>query len=486
MSRNFIAKTNALLKFCFSGILGGVWTALFALKPLTSVGAIANQYWQLINAMLFNLKTIGYVFVVFCSVALIAVLLIIIFPSLYELGVGLTFVAGVILALVGGMALPAGLVSLLANRHVYIMADIRNKLFVIAFVFHFVVLFLLCSYPYFIKNEVPSIGLAAYMSLSCALYFWLATYVCSKRLELSFFSPLVMVAWIKVSFGLHAELHPAVLFLMVLLSWCMFYRWWIKFSPRRSRVKSILVETDRRKILEERWQYFLSNHVKTPIGSLLLGFGDGASVFVRSLVFAYLSALIFSFWVCGGVVGWRFTDSAFAATIIAFGYSFLISVICLPARSMLMNLRRGWLAFAGHRLDFFLYIERQFFKGLSVLVILNSSLIILLLLIANHSHYFFYCVSALFGLSILAVLMFYADIYFYKRGSLVPGNITLLKSAVNLICFVPLVCYLVSKYQAFNIFELKDAFAIGVALFILGFLKKVRASAINKWQKSDF
>jgi hypothetical protein len=151
------------------------------LKPLVSVGVVANQYWQLINAMLFNLKTIGYVFVVFFSIALIAVLLIIIFPGFYMLGVGLTFLAGLILALVGIIALPMGVVSLLANRHISMMADIRTKLFVIACVFCFLVSFLVSTSPFFIKNEVLSFGVVVYVFLSCTLYFWFATYICSKQ-----------------------------------------------------------------------------------------------------------------------------------------------------------------------------------------------------------------------------------------------------------------------------------------------------------------
>jgi hypothetical protein len=458
-------------------------------KAQTLAAVAANQYWQLINAMLFNLKTIGYVFVVFFSVALIAGLLVIIFPGFYRLGVGLTFLAGLILAFVGIMALPMGMVSLLANRHIFIMADIRKKLFVIVCAFCFFVSFLVCSSPFFIKNEVLSFGIVAYISLSCALYFWLATYVCSKRFELSFISPLVMIAWVKVSFDILVELHPAALCLMVLLSWMLFYRWWIAFSPKHPRIKSILVETDRRKMQEtlsiEKWQYFLSNNIKTPIGSLLLGFGDSSSAFVKSLVFVYLVALIFSFFVCSGFVDWQFTDSAFTATIIAFGYSFLMSAITLPAKTMLMNVRRGWLAFVGNRVDFFLYLECQFFKGLGVLVILNLVLIILLLLISNHAHYFIYCVAALLGLSVLAILMFYTDMYFYKRGRLVPGDINLFKTAVNLIGFVPLVCYLIYKYQTFNVFEVKDAIAVGLALLVVLSLKAIRTQAINKWQKTD-
>lgn len=460
------------------------------LKPLTSLGVVANQYWQLINAMLFNLKTIGYVFVVFFSVGLIAALLIIILPDFYSLGVGLTFLAAMILALVGIMALPMGMVSLLANRHIFAIADIRNKLFLIASAFCCFVSFVLCSSPFFIKNEVVSIGVMAYVSLSCTLYFWLSTYICSKRFELSFITPLALIAWVRVSFAFLVELHPAALFLMVLLSWLLFYRWWIAFSPKHPRVKSILMETDRRKMQEtlslDKWQYFLSNHIKTPIGSLLLGYGDSPLAFIKSLIFVYLVALIFSFFVCGGFVDWQFTDSAFTATIIAFGYSFLMSAIGLPAKSMLINVRRGWLVFTGHRLDFFLYIERQFFKGLSVLVILNLALIILLLLISNHAHYLLYCVGALLGLLVLAVLMFYADIYFYKRGALVPGDINLMKSAVIFICFAPLVCYLIDKYQAFNVFEVEDAIAIGVALLVVLSLKAIRTQAINKWQKADF
>ena len=452
-------------------------------KALFAVSGAANQYWQLINALLFNLKTIGYVYVVFLIVALLAASISIVSPNLYVVGVTVTFLALLILALVGIIVLPVGILTLLSNRHLVAMADIRSKLFVIACVFCFLSSFLLASSPFFIKKEVLPFGVAICVLLSCSLYFWLATYICSKRYELLLVAPLVMVAWFKYSFEVLVAQQPVVLLLMVLLSWTLFYRWWITFSPRHHRVKSIFVETDVRRIQELSVKYISPTRLKTPIGSLLQGYGDGAGSLAKTLFFVYLFTLLFSFYVTGGVSDWKFTDSAFVATLIALGYSFLGSSISLKGNP---SVRRGWLAFTGDRLDLFLYLERLFIKRLCILVALNLTLVILLLFVSNHSNFFMYCMGAQLGLSLLVVLTFYSDIYFYKRGAVVLADINLYKSAVNIVCFVPVICYLVFKYQAFNVFEIKDMFAISVMILALLSLKMVRSQAIKKWRKVDF
>jgi hypothetical protein len=456
---------------------------MIQLSPLSSINAAANQYWQLISVLLFNLKTVGYVYVVFLILALLAVLVSFVSPDLYVVGVAVTFLALFILAIVGIMGLPGAMLTLLSNRHIFAMADIRNKLFVIACVFCFLTSFLLVLSPFFIKKEALSFSVASYTLLSCSLYFWLATYMCSKRYELLFVAYLVMVAWFEYSFEVMVAQQPVALLLMVLLTWTFFYRWWIAFSPRRHRVKSIFVETDVRRIRELSVEYLSPTRVKTPVGSLLQGYGDGAGALVKTPFFVYSSALLFSLYICGGMIDWEFTDSAFMATLIGLGYSFLISSVCFKGNP---SVRRAWLAFAGDRLDLFLYLEREFFKRLSILAALNLILITMLLFVSNHPNYFMYCIGAQLGLSLLVVLTFYSDIYFYKRGAVVPGDINLYKTAVNMICFVPLIGYLVVKYQAFNVFEVKDVFAISVMILVLLSLKMVRSQAIKKWRKADF
>lgn len=452
-------------------------------KALFVVSGAANQCWQLINALLFNLKTVGYVYVVFLIVALLGVLVSFVSPDLHMVGIAVAFSALSILAVVGIMGLPVAMLTLLSNRHIFAMADIRNKLFVIACVFCFLTSFLLVLSPFFIKKEALSFSVASYTLLSCSLYFWLATYICSKRYELLFVAYLVMAAWFEYSFKVLVAQQSVVLLLMVLLSWTLFYRWWITFSPRHHRVKSIFVETNVRGIQELSVKYISPTRVKTPIGSLLQGYGDGAGTLVMTLFFVYLFTLLFSFYVSGGLSDWEFTDSAFVATLIALGYSFLGSSISLKGN---LSVRRGWLAFTGDRLDLFLYLERLFISRLCILVALNLTLVILLLYVSNHSNFFMYCMGAQLGLSLLVVSTFYSDIYFYKRGAVVPGDINLYKSAVNIVCFVPVICYLVFKYQALNIFEVKDMFAISVVILALLSLKMVRSQAIKKWRKADF
>jgi hypothetical protein len=462
-------------------------------KPLSSTGTAINQYWQLINSMLFNLKTIGYVFVFFLSIALIAALVALFFADSYTVFAVVISSSLFILMFIGVTALPVGMLVLLCNKHISAMADIRHKLFIIVCIFCLFASLLISASPVLIKNELFSFSVTAYVFLSCVIYFWLAIYICSKRFEFLFVAIFAMMAWVNVSYEALVVLHPVALFLMTLLAMVLFYRWWVSFSPKLSRVNSSLVKSGVEKIQEihpvgylEDWFHLLSNRIKTPVGSLLLGCGDSIASFIKPIIAIYLTSLAFSFFICKGFVSWQFTDHAFAATIIALGYSFLISAICLPAKNMLMNVRRGWLVFEGNRSDLFLYLEAKFFKGLSALVVFNFILIIALVLVGNRAHYLMYCMCALLGLSVLAILMFYAEIYFYKRGRLSAGDINLFKTAVNIVCFVPLVFYLVFKYQTFNVFEVDDAIATGVVLLVLMCLKAVRLNAMQKWQKADF
>jgi hypothetical protein len=462
-------------------------------KPLSSTSAAIAQYWQLINTMLFNFKTIGYVFVFFLSIAFIAALIVLFFADFYTVSAVVISLSLFILVFIGVIALPIGMLVLLCNRHISAMADIRNKLFVITCIFCLFASLLISTSPVLIKKELFSFSVAVYVFLSCVLYFWLAIYICSKRSEFLSVAFFAMITWINISYEALVVLHPIVLLLITLFTLVLFYRWWVSFSPKLSRVNSSLVKSGVEKMQEIHpvgylgdWFHLLSNRIKTPVGSMLLGCGDSIASFIKPLIAIYLTSLAFSFFICKGFVGWQFTDNAFSATIIALGYSFLISVICLPAKNMLMNVRRGWLVFEGNRSDLFLYLEAKFFKGLSTLVVFNFILIIALVLVGNRAHYTMYCIGALLGLSVLAILMFYAEIYFYKRGKLASGDINLFKTAVNIVCFVPLVFYLVFKHQTFNVFEVGDAIAVGVVLLVLMCLKTVRLSAMQKWQKADF
>lgn len=463
------------------------------LKPLASVGVAANQYWQLINSMLFNFKTIGYVFVFFLSIAFVAALMVLFYADFYTVSAVVISLSLFILVFIGVIALPVGMLVLLCNRHISAMADIRNKLFVIACVFCFFSSLLMSTSPVIIKKELFSFSVAVYVFLSYVLYFWLAIYICSKRFEFLSIAFFAMIAWVNVSYEALIALHHVALLLITLLAMVLFYRWWVSFSPKLSRINSEFVKSGREKMQEMPpmdnlgdWFHLLSNRMKTPVGSVLLGCGDSIASFIKPLIAIYLTSLAFSFFICKGFVGWHFTENAFSATIIALGYSFLISAICLPAKNMLMNVRRGWLAFEGNRCDLFLYLESKFFKDLSILAAFNFILIVAFALASNHAHYLMYCLGALLGLSVLAILMFYADIYFYKRGRLAPGDINLFKTAVNIVCFVPLVFYLVFKYQAFNVFDVGDGIAIGIVLLVLMCLKAVRLSAMQKWQKAGF
>jgi hypothetical protein len=249
------------------------------------------------------------------------------------------------------------------------------------------------------------------------------------------------------------------------------------------------LESDPKKLQElpiEKWFYFSSNQVKTPIGSLLLGYGDGFITLGKKLLVIYLVTFIFSLFIFGGFKGGRFTENAFTAVLVALAYSFLISGIDFFSQRMLMRLKRCWLHFSGNRMDFFMYLERTFQRGLCFLVLLNLSIVCVYLWGSNHVGYFLYCLSGLVMLSLILAWNFYLSIYFYSRHGFVFGEIDFRKLIINLILFLPPIVYLVSKYQNANRFEVWDVFAVGVVLLFVGALKMIRYQAIKCWQKANF
>lgn len=453
------------------------------------VGKTARQYWQLIRVLFFNYKVVGHVSAFFLCLGCASYLIGFIFPFFKMLSAPIAFLALFVFLFVGVILLPIGILSLLTNKHIYIMANISNKLFVVVLCFCIVCSLIAPLAVHSMKGESLSANIAFSIFLVGALYFWLAIYLMNKSFFLFGLVPLILGGCTALCSGYLIALHPLVLPFVSIITWALFYRWWSRFHPKRTGKKSIFIESDPKKLQElpiEKWLYFSSNHVRTPMGSLLLGYGDGRLSFVKKIVVIYTATFLFALFACGGFKGGHFTDGAFAAVLISLTYSFLLSGIDFLSYRMLSNFKRCWLLFSGNRAEFFLYIERSFLRGLRDLVVLNLSIICIFLWFGNHTNYFLYCLSGLVIFSLALAWNFYLNIYFYSRNGFVLGEVNYQKLIANVAIFLPPVVYLISKYQSFNIFEFHDVAAIGFVLLITALLKVMRSQSFNQWKKADF
>ncbi len=451
----------------------------------------AWQYWQVIRVLFFSFKVVGYLAAFFLGVASV-LYLIAIFSSVHALEQFCIAIASLALSMfvfIGVIILPMGMLGLVANKHIYTMANIRNKLFAVVFCFCAVFSVVAFLVLHDMNRERVSVIFPFAIFLMGALYFWFAIYLMHKSLFLFGFAPLVLGGSVKLFSSYLVALPPLVIPLASIVAWVLFYRWWSVFRPVKTNLKSILFEPNPQKRLElavEKWLYFSSNRVKTPMGSLLLGYGDGLVTLVEKLLVIYLIAFLFSLSICGGFKDGRFTENALMALLVALAYSFLISGIDFFGQRILTRLKRCWLHFSGNRMEFFVYLERTFWRGLGFLALLNLSILSVCLWAGNHVDYFLYCLAGLVIISLVLAWNFYLSIYFYSRNGFVLGEINFRKLIINLILFLPPIVYLVSKYQSANRFEVRDAVAVGFVLLFAAALKIIRFQAIKYWQQASF
>ncbi len=450
----------------------------------------AWQYWQLTRVLFFNFKVVGYVSVFFLLVAAISYVAGLLFPLFGLISSPLVFLALCILLFVGVIMLPMGILSLLTNRHAYTLPNLRSRLFVILCCFCAFFSLVMPVFIHRMDGVAYPINSALTFFLLGALYFWLATYLARQNLFLFGLAPVILGVIGKLGNAHFSAIPPLSLLLMCLTSWGLFYLWWSRFRLVKTNAKSILIETDpkilRELPIEKLIHFSSSNHVKTPIGTLLLGYGDGFSTLLKKQLVIYATSLLFALFVCGAFKSGEFSSAGFNAVLISLAYSFLISGIDFFSQRMLVNMRRCWPLFTGNRTDLFLYIERYFLCGLRFLVLLNASVLCVFLLLTHSAEYFWYCMGGLILLAIVLVGNFYSNIYFYKRDTFVYGNLNFYKLLTNAIYFIPTVVYLVSKYGKPDVFELVDGFAIGFALLLIASFKIIRAKAIRQWLRAEF
>lgn len=445
------------------------------------------QYWQLLHAMLFNLKTIGYVLVFFFGCTLIALGLGIAFRKSMPIALVLVYLSSAIFFVMGLLGLPIGMYVLASNRHISLIADVRNKLFNMGIIFS--VLFSIAVSLFVINTPQTDFHLShtLFCFFVCALYFWLMIYIASKNVGLALLTPIFFIAGLKFSSNLFTETIPIALAATGGVAWWLFYRWWMTFIPDRRATTFVFLQVDRHKLQElpfEKWIIFSSNKVKTPLGTVLLGYGDGLSAFVKRLAATYSICLLLSFYVFGGFKGGITQEQLIIAVLIASAYTLIMMNMESYNKKILINFKRTWLIFSGNRMDFFIYVESFVWRSLGFLLILNFLCLSVFLFVISGVQYIFYVACALIIVGLILVINFYWDIYSHesKREA---TDIDIRKALTNAVVLLLTIYYLVEKFQHLTVFDVKDAIAGLLVIVAIGSLKFLRFQALKKWILTD-
>lgn|GEM_PF-791368 len=450
--------------------------------------SIASQYWQLIRVLFFNFKVFGCLLVIFSFLAVVSGILGLVFPIFKLISEPVVFLALFLFLFVGVISFPMGMLSILANKQICLMPGIREKLFVIVCgfcMFFSVVIPILCDMgdTKFLLRFMGDIFLGG------VLYFWLSLYLANKNFIFIGLTPFIAASQAKFYTSYLGMLHPITTVLASVFLWVAFYRWWIAFHPKRISHKSVLIESNPRKLQEipyEKWFFLSSNRVISPIGSLLLGYGDGLIGLLKRFVLIFLMASLFSAFATGALKDGHFTESIFVAVLIALAYSFVITGADFLGQRMLINVKKCWLLFHGNRTDLFLFLERYCLRGIVSIALISVGVIIVLLLCNNRFNYFVYCFSGVAIFTLLLILNFYTSIYFFEVKKIFPGEINFPKMIISIVLFLPPVVYLVVKYEKAFVFEVRDFIAIVITLAMVVSFRTIRHRSLKQWLRTDF
>ncbi|GGY87181.1 hypothetical protein GCM10011613_35470 [Cellvibrio zantedeschiae] len=453
-----------------------------------SISNMANQYWQLINAMLFNLKVIGYLVVLFLAAALVALLVGICVSKFWPLGLVLALLSLSIIGVLGFVGLPIGMLILIANKNIGLMANIRKKLFLITLLFS---LFIIGINSVFILNTGKSALSLTFLLgglLCCPLCYALTIFIASKDVGMAIFSPMLLIVFAKMTLAYIPAESPMFLALGNIVGWGAFYFWWMRFHPSGNVSKSVFLQTDKSQIhgaLLQKFLLFRTKKIKTPMGTFLLGHSDHVVSFLKRLTLTYSFSLAFAVFLLGGFrnehLDWeQLRISIFAAC----AYSFILMTMDFYSKKIMTNLRRAWLVFPGNREDLFHYLESFFWRGLRLLVAVNLMLLFLFLLGTQQLSYLIYISAGAAIMSLIVIFDFYWDVYSYKREQQV-GQIKLSKALVSAVLVLLGCYYLVEKYSTFNVPEIKDLIALLVVVTVIALLNPVRKICMKRFKLVD-
>ena len=450
----------------------------------SSMGNVANQYWQLINVMLFSLKVVGYIVVLFLGIALVSAVLSLVFPD-FSLLASLSFS---IFSVIGFMGLPIGVFVLAGNRSINLAANIKKKLFAIMLVTTLLIVLLNILFSANPAHAMPKINLILIWLLFCPIYFMLTILIARKDVGLSMFSPVIMIVVGKTAFTYLSGVHVILLSVVGFVGWFLFYRWWMSVIPAGGAITSTFLQADGSKMQEPLWEKFMwlkAGKISTAIGTFLLGRSDHVSSFLKRISLIFLVSLLWMLYASNGFKVNDFDgDKLRIAIFAACAYSFILISMDFYSRKMMQNIKRAWLVFSGNREGLFLYVESFFWRGLGWLVAFNFTLLALFLLFTHQMQYMMYVVVGVLIMSLIITLDFYWDIYCYRKGQQA-GHINLRKAIVSAFLVITSCYYLVEKYSTFNTPEIKDAVALLVALLAVGLLQPARKLCMKRFKLVD-
>jgi hypothetical protein len=450
----------------------------------SSIGNTVNQYWQLINIMLFSLKVVGYIVVLFLGIAFISAALSVVFPAFSVLASA----SFSIVSLVGFFGLPIGVLVLTANRTVNLMANIKQKLFVITLLFTLSSVLINTLFSVSPEQAMSKVNLILIWLLFCPLYFMLTIVIASKDVGLSMLSPVLMIVFAQTAFTHLSGVHVILLSIGIFSTWCLFYRWWTKFVPSEGVVKSVWLKIDNSKVQELPWEkilQFRASKISTAMGTFLLGYSDHVLFFIKRIFLIFFFSLLCALYATSGFkIDELGGDALRIAVFVACVYSFILMSMDFYSKKMMLNIKRAWLVFFGNRGGLFLYMESFFWRGLGLLVAFNFTLLTLFLLLTQQLQYLIYVVVGILIMSLIVTLDFYWDIYCYRKDQQV-GHINFRKAGVSAFLIVTSCYYLVEKYSTFNTPEIKDAVALLVALLAVGLLNPVRKLCMKRFKLVD-
>lgn len=454
------------------------------LKYFASVGVAVNQYWQLINVMLFSLKVVGYIVALFLGIALVSAVLGLVLPG-FSVFASISFS---IFSLVGFMGLPIGVFVLSGNRSINLAANIKKKLFVIMLVTTLLIVLVNIFFSVNPAHVIPKINLILIWLLFCPLYFMLTIFIASKDIGLSMFSPVIMIVVAKTAVSYFSGAHILLLFIGSLFSWLLFHRWWMSFYHSGGAIRSVFLSADGSNAQEPFWEKLAllkAGKISTAMGTFLLGRSDHISSFLKRISFIFLCSLL---WMLYASNGFKFNnfdgDKLRIAVFAACAYSFVLISMDFYSRKMMLNMKRAWLVFSGDREGLFLYMESFFWRGLGWLVAFNFILLASFLLFTQQFQYLIYIVVGVLIMSLIITLDFYWDVYCYKKGQQA-GHINFRKAIVSAFLVILSCYYLVEKYSAFNTPQLKDGVALLVALLAIILLKPARKICMKRFRLVD-
>jgi hypothetical protein len=450
----------------------------------SSAGSFVNQYWQLINVMLFSLKVVGYIVVFFLGVAIVSAALSLVFPD-FAILASISFS---IFSFVGFMGLPVGVFVLAGNRSINLAANIKKKLFLIMFTTTLLTVLINIVFIVNPVHAIPKMNLMVMCLLFCPLYFMLTIFIADRDISLSMFSPVLMIVIAKTAFAYLSDVPVAWLSVGAVASWVLFHYWWMSFTLKGGAIKSALLQVDSSGVQEPLWEklvWFKVGNISTAMGTFLLGRSDHVFSFLKRILFIFFISFLWMFYASNGFKLTEFYgDKIRIAIFAASAYSFILISMDFYSRKMMLNMKRAWLVFAGNREGLFLYMESFFWRGLAWLVSFNFVLLALFLLFTHQLQYLMYVAVGVLIMSLIITLDFYWDIYCYRKGQQA-GHINVRKAIVSA-CLVIMSCYyLVEKYSAFNKPEMKDGVALLVVLLVIVLLKPARKVCMKRFKWVD-